>query len=71
VVLALKETGSDLPKCLEILMIKETNVDFAYAMLPGHDGKALLAMRVEHYDFATSILNYSGFRLLYEEDLVR
>lgn len=71
VVLALKETGPDLPKCLEILMIKESNVDFAYAMLPGHDGKALLAMRVEHYDFATSILNYSGFRLLYEEDLVR
>jgi hypothetical protein len=52
-------------------MIKETNVDFAYAMLPGHDGKALLAMHVEHYDLATSILNYRGFRLLYEEDLVR
>ncbi len=52
-------------------MTAETNVDFAYAMLPGPGGKALLAMHVEDYDFATSILNRSGFRLMYEEDLLR
>jgi hypothetical protein len=71
VVIALKEAGPDLLKCLDILMTAETNVDFAYAMLPGPDGKALLALHVEDYDFATSILNRSGFRLMYEADLLR
>lgn len=71
VVIALKEAGPGLLKCLDILMIAETNVDFAYALLPGPDGTALLAMHVEDYDFATSVLNRSGFRLMYEEDLVR
>lgn len=71
IVVSLREAGPDLLKCLDILMTAETNIDFAYAMLPGSDGKALLAMHVEDYDFATSILNRSGFRLLYEEDLIR
>jgi len=71
VVIALKEAGPDLLKCLDILMTAETNVDFAYAMLPGSDGKALLALHVEDYDFATSILNRSGFKLMYEADLLR
>ncbi|QTN34213.1 acetolactate synthase [Akkermansiaceae bacterium] len=71
VVIALREAGSGLLKCLDILMVAETNLDFAYALLPGPDGRALLAMHVEDYDFATSVLNRSGFRLMYEEDLVR
>jgi hypothetical protein len=71
VVIALKEAGPDLLKCLDILMTAETNVDFAYALLPGPEGKALLAMHVEDYDFATSVLNRSGFRLMYGEDLLR
>jgi hypothetical protein len=71
VVIALKEAGPDLLKCLDILMTAETNVDFAYAMLPFPDGKALLALHVEDYDFATSILNRSGFKLMYEADLLR
>jgi hypothetical protein len=71
VVIALKEAGPGLLQCLDILMIAETNVDFAYAMIPGPQGQALLAMHVEDYDFATSVLNRSGFKLMYEEDLVR
>jgi hypothetical protein len=71
VVVALKEAGPSLLKCLDILMIAETNIDFAYALLPSPEGKALLAMHVEDYDFAISILNRSGFNLLYEEDLLR
>ena len=71
VVIALKEAGPGLLKCLDIMMIAETNVDFAYALLPGPDGQALLAMHVEDYDFAISVLNRSGFKLMYEEDLVR
>jgi len=37
----------------------------------GRTGEALLAMHVEDYEFATSVLNRSGFKLMYEEDLVR
>jgi hypothetical protein len=71
VVIALKEAGPGLLQCLDILMVAETNLDFAYALLPGPDGKSLLAMHVEDYDFATSVLNRSGFRLMFQEDLVR
>ncbi len=71
IVIALREAGPGLLQCLDILMTAETNVDFAYAMLPGPDGQALLAMHVEDYEFATSVLNRSGFKLMYEEDLVR
>lgn len=71
VVVALQETGPGLLQCLDILMVAETNIDFAYALLPGADGQALLAMHVEDYEFATSVLNRSGFKLMYEEDLVR
>lgn len=71
VVLAFKEAGPGLLQCLDILMTAETNVDFAYALLPGPEGQAMLAMHVEDYDFATSVLNRSGFKLMYEEDLIR
>ena len=71
VVIALKEAGPGLLQCLDILMTAETNVDFAYALMPGPQGQTLLAMHVEDYDFATSILNRSGFKLMYEEDLIR
>ncbi|WP_411826970.1 hypothetical protein [Luteolibacter sp. AS25] len=71
VVVALKEAGPGLLQCLDILMTAETNLDFAYAMLPGPDGQALLAMHVEDYEFATCVLNRSGFKLMYEEDLIR
>lgn len=71
VVIALKEAGPGLVQVLDILMTAETNVDFAYAMLPGPEGQALLAMHVEDYEFATSVLNRSGFKVMYEEDLIR
>lgn len=71
VVIALRESGPGLLQCLDILMVAETNLDFAYALLPGPDGRAMLAMHVEDYDFAVSVLNRSGFMLMYEEDLLR
>ena len=71
VVIALKEAGPGLVQTLDILMTAETNVDFAYALLPGPEGQALLAMHVEDYEFATSVLNRSGFKVMYEEDLIR
>jgi hypothetical protein len=71
IVVALRESGPGLLQCLEILMVAETNVDFAYVLLPSHEGHALLALHVEDYEFAVSVLHQSGFMLLYQEDLSR
>jgi hypothetical protein len=71
VVVAMREAGPDLLQCLDSLMIAETNVDFAYALLPGSEGRSMLAMHVEDYEFAVGVLHQSGFKLMYQEDISR
>lgn len=71
VVVALRESGPGLLQCLDTLMIAETNIDFAYALMPSPDGYSMLAMHVEDYEFAIAILHQSGFKLMYQEDLSR
>jgi hypothetical protein len=71
VVVALREAGPGLLQCLDTLMIAETNIDFAYALMPGFNGYSLLALHVEDYEFAVAVLHQSGFKLLYQEELSR
>lgn len=71
VVIALRESGPGLLQCLETLMIAETNIDFAYALLPCPGGHSMLAMHVEDYEFAVAILHQSGFKLMYQDDISR
>jgi hypothetical protein len=71
IVIAMRESGAGLLQCLDTLMIAETNIDFAYALLPNPDGLSLLAMHVEDYEFAVAVLHQSGFKLFYQEDLSR
>jgi len=71
IVVALRESGPGLLQCLETLMIAETNVDFAYSLLPCPKGHPMLAMHVEDYEFAVAILHQSGFKLMYQNDLSR
>lgn len=71
VVVGLRESGPGLLQCLEALMAAEINVDFAYALMAGPAGQPRLAMRVEDFGFAVSLLHTSGFKLLYQEDLSR
>lgn len=71
IVVALRESGPGLLQCLDTLMIAETNIDFAYALLPTPHGQSMLAMHVEDYEFAVAILHQSGFRLMYQDDLSR
>ncbi len=71
VVIALRESGPGLLQCLDTLMIAETNIDFAYALMPCIEGNSLLAMHVEDYEFAVAILHQSGFKLMYQDDLSR
>jgi len=70
-VVALKQAGPSLIKCLDTLMIAETNIDFCYAMLPGPKGQSMIAMHVEDYEFAVAILHQSGFKMIYQGDLSR
>lgn len=71
VVVALREAGPGLLQCLETLMIAETNIDFAYALLPCPRHHSMLAMHVEDFEFAVAILHQSGFKLMYQNDLSR
>jgi hypothetical protein len=71
VVVSLRESGPGLLQCLDTLMIAETNIDFAYALLPSPGGHSMLALHVEDYEFAVAILHQSGFKLMYQEDLSR
>jgi len=71
VVIALRESAPGLLQVLDTLMVAETNVDFAYNLMPCPEGQSLLAMHVEDYEFAVSVLHVSGFKLLYQADLSR
>lgn len=71
IVVALRESGPGLLQCLDHLMGAETNIDFAYSLMPGPEGRSMLAMHVEDYEFAATVLQSSGFKLMYQEDLSR
>ena len=71
VVVAMRESGPGLLQCLDTLMIAETNIDFAYALMPCPEGQSMLAMHVEDYEFAVAVLHQSGFMLMYQDDLSR
>ena len=71
IVVALRESGPGLLQCLDALLIAETNIDFAYALLPSPSGHSMLAIHVEDPEFAATVLLQSGFKLLYQNDLSR
>lgn len=71
VVVALRESGVGLGACLEALMAAETNVDFAYSLMAHPDRQSLVALHLEDYSFGIDVLNRSGFKVLYQEDLSR
>jgi hypothetical protein len=71
IVVGLRECGPGLLQCLDHLMGAETNIDFAYSLMPGPNTLALLALHVEDYDFAISVLHNSGFKIMFQEDLSR
>ena len=70
-VISLRESGPELLPVLDTLMVAETNIDFAYALMPSPQGHALLALHVEDYDFAVTVLNSAGFKLVCQEELRR
>ena len=71
VVVALKEAGLDLARVLDELRSAETNLDFAYSLMSHPKGVSLMAMHLEDTRFGASVLTKAGFRIYYEEDLIR
>ena len=71
VVVALREAGLDLARVLDILRAAETNLDFAYSLMSHPKGVSLMAMHLEDTHFGASVLTKAGFRIFYEEDLIR
>ena len=70
-VIALTEAGRGLAKALDVLRAAETNLDFAYSLMPHPEGKSLMAMHLEDTQFGMSVLHNAGFKVYYEEDLIR
>jgi len=71
VVVAMRESGTDLRKCLKVLYKAETNLDYAFSLMVQHQGKSLLAMYLEDCEFGASILNQAGLTVVYEDELCR
>jgi hypothetical protein len=71
VVVAIRESAAGLMQCLDHLMVAETNLDFAYALMPNPQGHALIAMHLEDYEFGVSVLHNAGFKLVFQNDLSR
>ena len=70
-VIAITDTAGGLARALDTLRAAETNVDFAYSLISHPEGKSLLAMHLEDTKFGMSVLHKAGFRVFYEEDLLR
>ena len=71
VVIGLTDSGGGLARALDTLRAAETNMDFAYSLMPHPGGKSLMAMHLEDTQFGTSVLHNAGFKVYYEEDLIR
>lgn len=71
VVVAFRDPGREFAECLRHLRSAETNVDFAYALLPHPEGRTLMALHLEDGEFAAGVLHCAGLKVLNEEDLCR
>lgn len=71
VIVALRESGEGMGRCLEALMAAETNVDFGYSLMAHPDRQCLIALHLDDRIFGSEILVRAGFKVLYQEDLSR
>ena len=60
-----------LGKALRALADQHLNVDYLYTFLDKSGGKAIVIMRVDNHEFATSILSLNGFDLLNQADVIK
>ena len=70
-VLELPEGVEDLNKSLHSLLTGETNIHFLYPLLVRPYGKPTMALHVEDFEVAVSVLVAQGLRILTQADLSR
>jgi hypothetical protein len=68
-VVQLPEGQQPLLQICKALLAAEINIDYAYPLLVGPDGKAALALHVDDHETAANTLNSKGFTLFTEGDL--
>ena len=70
-VAALRHGPADLKRCLDVLYSAEMNVNFVYPLLPRVAGVSLIALHVDDMNFGRTVLNSSGIKVLFQQDLSR
>jgi hypothetical protein len=68
-VVQLPEDPHPLPRICKALLLAEINIDYAYPLLIGPQGRAALALRVDDYEMAVNTLTGQGFTIFTESDL--
>ena len=71
VVVALRDPVEEFQKCLRELRAAETNLDFAYTLLPHPEGRTLIALHVEDVEFSQSVLHRAGVKIVSQQELSR
>jgi hypothetical protein len=67
-VVALPEDPHPLPRICKALLIAEINIDYAYPILVGPQGRPALALRVDDLETAVNTLSRQGFTIYTEQD---
>ena len=70
-VAVLRHGPADLKKCLDVLYAAEMNVNFLYPLLPCAARGSLVALHVDDLNFGRTVLNSSGIKVLFQQDLSR
>ena len=68
-VVALPEDPHPLPRICKALLVAEINIDYAYPLLIGPQGRAALALHVDDHEMAVQTLTRQGFTIFTENDL--
>jgi hypothetical protein len=68
-VVQLPEGPHPLPRICKALLAAEINIDYAYPLLIGPQGRAALALRVDDHESAVNTLRSKGFTIFTENDL--
>jgi hypothetical protein len=68
-VVQLPDGAHPLPRICKALLAAEINIDYAYPLLVGPEGKPALALRVDEHETAVATLRRQGFTIFTEGDL--
>ena len=68
-VVQLPDGPQPLPQICKALLAAEINIDYAYPLLVGPQGRAALALHVDDHETAINTLGSQGFTLFTEADL--